>query len=493
MYCYHRDRFTILDFDNLADIAYIVAGWVAIVRQALDPTKLEKPWMSIFSAMAWLRALYSLRGETWMGPRLLPIISALKDTAAFFLVTLTCILAASHAYYNLQMREEPTPAYAAFMQVVRLGIFGDFDLFEFEGLDPTYKLNGQEWEPVDPDPGPNYVEAHILFYITGLAITIMLMNLLVGVLGKNFELYEDQSAALFLRARAKQMLELQNRPWSRISQWLSSRPLHEEKKDSPYEGKESPDEEKESPDEGKESPDEVSPDEASPHEEKIRRRLMLESLEEKDSAEEEKDSVDEKDSSGKRSKPSCAARILFRLCFGPLVPLFVYSENRLQTLVIFLGIAKHGRSGFVLLLLCSPMLFILSACLAIILTFFRLVFHMQLSGLFYAVAVSFGCCGELGDASPEDCHIGLVIRAEPPREELRSLRSEMKTQLEELQSEQKKNHQHLESQQKTRFEELQSEQKKLTKLVKELIQSKGQNSFATSEEPVSDPNCGVSR
>ncbi|CAL1143334.1 unnamed protein product [Cladocopium goreaui] len=159
--CYHRDRFNLFEFDNIADIAYIAAGWMAIVRQALDPTKLEKPWMSIFCAMAWLRALYSLRGETWMGPRLLPIISALKDTLAFFLVTWACILAAAHAYYNLQMREEPTPVYAALMQVVRLGIFGDFDLFEFEGLDTTYKPNGEEWEPVDPDPGPNYVNCQL--------------------------------------------------------------------------------------------------------------------------------------------------------------------------------------------------------------------------------------------------------------------------------------------------------------------------------------------
>ena len=59
------------------------------------------------------------------------------------------------------MREEPTPVYAALMQVVRLGIFGDFDLFEFEGLDTTYKPNGEEWEPVDPDPGPNYVNCQL--------------------------------------------------------------------------------------------------------------------------------------------------------------------------------------------------------------------------------------------------------------------------------------------------------------------------------------------
>ena len=205
------------------------------------------------------------------------------------------------------------------------------------------------------------VEAHILFYITGVGITILLMNLLVGVLSNNFELYEDQSAVLFLRARAKLMLELQARPWTYILQWLSCRLLRNE------------------------------------------------------------------ESENEESGPSCVVIILFLLCFGPLVPLFRHSDNMGLGRVILLGIAKRGCCGSVLLLLCFPMLFILSACLAMILMFFRFVFQMQLSGIFYMVAVSFGCCGAWGDKSPEDCHIGLVVRAEPPMQELRSLRSEMKT------------------------------------------------------------------
>ena len=165
MMCRQR-KLTILNFDNLADLAFLLAGWLAIVRQSLGRDSLEKPWMALYSGMAWLRLLYSLRGEEWMGPRLLPILAAINDTFVFFFVTGVCIAAAAHAYYNLQLREEPGPIYAAFMQVIRLGIFGDFDLFEFEGLDTTYHLNElvndtgdavQAWEPVDPDPGPDYV------------------------------------------------------------------------------------------------------------------------------------------------------------------------------------------------------------------------------------------------------------------------------------------------------------------------------------------------
>ena len=212
-------------FDNAADALYLVGGWLAIARQLfIGSDELEKPWMAVFAAAAWLRLLYSLRGETWMGPRLLPILSAVKDTFAFFLLMVICIASAAHAYYNLQVREEPTPTYAALMQVVRLGVFGDFDLFEFEGLDPTYRLKDDgndnesqsEWEPIDPSPGPDYVYVHVLFYMAGVGITVLLMNVLIGVLSSNYERYEARSVGQFFRARVKMLVELQGRPLERI-------------------------------------------------------------------------------------------------------------------------------------------------------------------------------------------------------------------------------------------------------------------------------------
>ena len=214
-----------MTFDNAADSVYLVGGWLAITRQlSIGSDELEKPWMAVFAAAAWLRLLYSLRAETWMGPRLLPILSAVKDTFAFLLLMVICIASAAHAYYNLQLREEPAPTYAALMQVVRLGIFGDFDLFEFEGLDSTYRLKDDgndnesqnEWEPIDPSPGPDYVYVHVLFYMTGVGITVLLMNVLIGVLSSNYERYEAQSVGQFFRARVKMLVELQGRPLERI-------------------------------------------------------------------------------------------------------------------------------------------------------------------------------------------------------------------------------------------------------------------------------------
>ena len=224
-----------MTFDKTVDVSYLVGGWLAIARQlSIGSDELEKPYMAVFAAAAWLRLLYSLRGETWMGPRLLPIMSVAKDTFAFFLILTICIASAAHAYYNLQLREEPTPIYAALMQVVRLGIFGDFDLFEFEGLDPTYRLKDDgndnesqnEWEPIDPSPGPNYVYVHVLFYITGGYITFFLMNVLIGILSSNHDRLEAESVGQFFRARVTMLVELQGRPLGRIVGHIFNGPYH---------------------------------------------------------------------------------------------------------------------------------------------------------------------------------------------------------------------------------------------------------------------------
>ena len=222
---YYFEEFRPYYFDKCADFLYLLAGAEAIVLKLGYPsheTEPWKPWMAAFAAFSWLRLLYSLRGETWMGPRLLPIVSAIQDTVAFFLLMALCLSATTHAYYALQIRDEPNPTYAAVMQVVRLGIFGDFDLFEFEGLDTTYRLmddanESNEWEPVDPSPGPDYVYVHVLFYITGVGITVLLMNVLIGVLSSNYERYEDQSVGQFYRARVKMLVDLQLRPHTRSS------------------------------------------------------------------------------------------------------------------------------------------------------------------------------------------------------------------------------------------------------------------------------------
>ena len=206
----------------MADLLYLVLGYLSIWSQ-MEQQELDQVFMPVFSAMSWLRLLYSLRGERWLGPRLLPILSAVRDTWSFFLVTVLCLASATHAYFILNPRgEDPLPIYSAFTHTVRLGIFGDFDLFEYQGQDTTFAVDATgEWVPNDPVPDEigsfSFVYLQVIFFLTGVGITILLMNLLIGVLGQNYEIHTDRAQVLFVRARARMLLEHRSRPQARLS------------------------------------------------------------------------------------------------------------------------------------------------------------------------------------------------------------------------------------------------------------------------------------
>jgi len=51
----------VLDVDNVFDLSYLVAGWIAIGRQ-LWTQSLENNFMALYCGMSWLRVLWTLRG-----------------------------------------------------------------------------------------------------------------------------------------------------------------------------------------------------------------------------------------------------------------------------------------------------------------------------------------------------------------------------------------------------------------------------------------------
>ena len=211
------------------------------------------------------------------------------------------------------------------------------------------------------------VFAHALFYCTGVGVTILLMNLLVGVLGQNFELYQDRSVILFQRARAKMLMEFQSRPWKHLLRRLF----------------------------------------------RLFGWMMLD--------QKEVDSEEE---------VSCFRLLIFLFAFGPIVILLRASSAEELAESIDTTLGRLTRSGWVVLLLFSPVFFSVSTCLAVILLFLRVVLQMQLGGIFYLLAVALGYLGEDGKRRAEECRIWIVLREDASMDETRSLRSAMKAELE---------------------------------------------------------------
>ncbi|CAE7243921.1 unnamed protein product [Symbiodinium sp. CCMP2592] len=219
--------------ETLVDFFFVVAGYFAIYRQMdlCSDGELEPIFLPAFCSMYWLRLMYSLRGERWLGPYLLPILSAVRDTGAFFFVTSLCVGSATHAYVIMNPRGgDEYPIYSSFLHTVRLAIFGDFDLFEYQGQDTTFQQVEGEWAPNDPSPkdvgeDPDspyrpYIYLQLCFFGTGIGITVLLMNLLIAILSQNYEMQQDRAQGLFVQARARMLLEVRRRPWIMVYMWL---------------------------------------------------------------------------------------------------------------------------------------------------------------------------------------------------------------------------------------------------------------------------------
>merc|ERR1711865_915313 len=103
--------------------------------------------------------------------------------------------------------------YATLLPILRLTLFGDFDLFFLDGTDTVFVQSddGGQWVPQDPAPGPNYAFVHFIFFISSIGIT-----------GSNYERFEDRSRELFVGERANMIVSIKARPWKRIWEWKCS-------------------------------------------------------------------------------------------------------------------------------------------------------------------------------------------------------------------------------------------------------------------------------
>jgi len=146
------------------------------------------------------------------------MISAIVDTATFILMVVLCIFAATNAYYVLGTHlDVPFPFYAALSQVFQHGVLAASNLHDFAGVDGTWTwaqsvtnstdTNLLTMEYQEPEHGFDHLGVQLLFYTLSVSMSVILMNLLIGVLGQNYEIYENLSKPLFIRERARLLFE----------------------------------------------------------------------------------------------------------------------------------------------------------------------------------------------------------------------------------------------------------------------------------------------
>ena len=83
------------------------------------------------------------------------------------------------------------------MRVFRLGVLGDFDLDDL----------------LQNEADTMQIVTHVWFYLTSLSLTVLMMNILIGILSANYDRFEDQSKQLFTLKRARVICFLSTAPW----------------------------------------------------------------------------------------------------------------------------------------------------------------------------------------------------------------------------------------------------------------------------------------
>ena len=116
------------------------------------------------------------------GPRILPILSSVRDTVPFFVVMVLAFSAVFHAYFVLGTGGS---MYNSLLTTFRLGQMADAG-----GLDESDMAWGEgSGESIEPAAWLTELktETRIWFFLVVLIMTIMMMNILIGILGSNYD------------------------------------------------------------------------------------------------------------------------------------------------------------------------------------------------------------------------------------------------------------------------------------------------------------------
>mmetsp|Transcript_53442 Transcript_53442/g.127450 ORF Transcript_53442/g.127450 Transcript_53442/m.127450 type:complete len:760 (+) Transcript_53442:82-2361(+) len=155
------------------------------VSQGLRKGLQNRLTLATWVACKWLHFAWHLRGTRLVGKRMLPVVYALGDVAGFLIVCLFALIAAIHMYYVLGDKGSFDVLKFDFDVVYRLVVLQDFENDELHSTNRSLELGIQ-----------------IFFYVVSASLSIILMNLLIGVLGNNYDRYADRGEELCMRGRA---------------------------------------------------------------------------------------------------------------------------------------------------------------------------------------------------------------------------------------------------------------------------------------------------
>ncbi|CAJ1422064.1 unnamed protein product [Effrenium voratum] len=206
-------------YENLLDaIRILLTGFsqIALLTNWADfgSNQVLRVIFALTGFVRWLRVLNTLKGFESTGKPMLPILQAVPATVPFFFVVFCWFSGFMHMYYSFGLTEWWT----AGMIMYRLGFLADFSRNEMAPVDVD-----ETWEL--------WVDVVLVFM--GLSMSIILMNILIGVLAESYNRGWEHRERLFLLERSRLVLQhfTTSAGWKRCC-CICKRRVHGEEDDS---------------------------------------------------------------------------------------------------------------------------------------------------------------------------------------------------------------------------------------------------------------------
>jgi hypothetical protein len=185
---------------------------------ALHGNKAQRTILALLILVMWAGLVYRISVFHLFGPRVLPILRAVLDTMPFFVILMLAMLGFTHSYYALRIlrdnQADPADAhlFAYFRPVWALALIGEIHTETIEGYLGHHDDRSET--PLET--------AQFLFFGTTLVVSVLLMSILIGILGSNYDRYVVQSQPMFSQHRAREIDFLSHLPFFGRHIWSQS-------------------------------------------------------------------------------------------------------------------------------------------------------------------------------------------------------------------------------------------------------------------------------
>lgn len=220
-FCAHSKALEyVFSLDNVYDVTRLILTGGSLITIVTDWQRYQTDhtFRILFACtgfVRWLRVLNDLKGFELTGKPMLPILKAIPATAPFLLVVMCWFVGFLHMYYSLgivSLLRSTTIMY-------RLGFLIDFEMTEMEDVP----------EDADPDTSsPQWWYVNLIMVGMTASMSIILMNILIGVLGESYNQSWEQRERLFLLERSRIVLQhfTMREGWERCRCMKRSTPVH---------------------------------------------------------------------------------------------------------------------------------------------------------------------------------------------------------------------------------------------------------------------------